>query len=203
MVMFVAGSVGGGFFDRKIVTFIPLLADIAPDYLEIRDVIMVFVIINSSVFGFALLLKIIAAKESFGGVLMAIYDMGPIFIILASVYLIDDDDEFTHKNAGVIIMAISIIFTLVTTKVIISTMAKMKLSVVNLEVFLMGGFFVIQYLYKGKDRYLTQKYRFIVTFILVLVLYLKFVRTCIMQITNHLGIFCFSIKKPKKNNKTE
>ena len=124
-------------------------------------------------------------------------------LILVQIYLLDPNDVFTARNACQVVMVISLIFTLVTTKVIISTMAKMRMSSIQLESFIPFVYFYIQYCYKGDNKYLTQKYCFIAVFVLSLVLYLKFVRTCINQITSHLNIFCFSNKKPKSDEKKD
>jgi hypothetical protein len=124
-------------------------------------------------------------------------------LILVQIYLLDPNDAFTTRNACQVLMMISLIFTIITTKVIISTMAKMSMSPIQLESFIPFIYFYIQYCYKGDNKYLTQKYCFIAVFVLSLVLYVKFVRTSIVQITNHLNIFCFSIKRPETDKKKD
>lgn len=66
-------------------------------------------------------------------------------LILVQIYLLDPNDAFTAKNACQVVMVISLIFTIVTTKVIISTMAKMSMSPIQLESFIPFIYFYIEY----------------------------------------------------------
>lgn len=196
-VMLVAYFCGGGFYDRKIVHVIPSLAGVVPDYLELSDVIITFIIVNSLFFAGYLIFEMLTTKPTLSGKLYALWGANPIVFVLIDLYLLDSTDEFAFKNAAFMIMGVGLIFTLITTKVIISTMAHMHVSSFQIEPFLFVPYFYLRYFYHGKDSLMLQKYSYIITFVVILALYLKFVRTCIMQITNHLGIYCFSIKKPK------
>jgi hypothetical protein len=114
------------------------------------------------------------------------------------LYLVDPSDKFSTDHGALLLIGGGLAFTIVTTKLIISTMAKMPFSGFQIESLIFGIYFYAQYNLLGDDYDKNQVYAFILAFVLTSVLYLKFARVCILQITENLGIYCFSISKPKQ-----
>lgn len=198
-IMMIAFIMGGRFYDRTLVGVIPALSGVVPDYVILSDIVVAVVSINSIFFGLYLVYEMFIFQKEYYWKFVSIMRMLPVMLCLYTLYLLDPKDTFTYNNAALMIIALGLVFTLLTTKVIVSSMARMQYSFFQIEAFLFAGYFYFQYFYNGKDQDKLQKYSFIITFVVILALYLKLVRTVIIQITNHLGIYCFSIKKPKED----
>ncbi|CAI2368997.1 unnamed protein product [Moneuplotes crassus] len=202
-VMAVAGFTKGEVFEITFVSFLPVLEGVIPAWLNICHAIVGFTVISSIVFAGYLVIEMVVQKETIKGKLYALWGMNPIILMLINLYLIDENDPFVSKNAAVVILVVSVIFTLVTTKVIISSMALMHVRSFQLEPFLFAGYYYFHYL--GPNSFPEAKaaeyayYCLIATFVISIILYFRFVRVCITQITAHLGIYCFSIKKRKED----
>lgn len=177
LIMIFASFMGGNFFNKQIIDLIPALQEVVPDYIILSDVVMGVASFNSLLFALNLIYEMISNIESISGKLYALWAMNPIVLIIVNLYLLDEHREFCHNNAALMIWGVGLIFTLITTKVIISSMAKMHISSFQFEPFLLSVYLYFQNYYSGKDQPKLAKYSFIITFIIVLALYLKFVRT--------------------------
>lgn len=197
--MGVAFFTGDTIFQLKITSLVPFLSGAIPDFVTICDIIVVFTVFNSLLFAAYLIYEMISQKETLNGKLYALWGINPIIFVLLNLYLIDGTDEFTIQNAALMIMMIGIIFTLVSTKVIISSMAKMHISSFQIEPLLFSGYFYFHYCYSGEHKEDYVLYSLIAASVVSLVLYFRFVRVSITQITEHLGIYCFFIKEKRKD----
>mmetsp|Transcript_10016 Transcript_10016/g.11397 ORF Transcript_10016/g.11397 Transcript_10016/m.11397 type:complete len:320 (+) Transcript_10016:231-1190(+) len=198
-IMIVAALTGDSIFSSTIVSYAPFLVGIIPNFITVCDILITFVIISSLLFAGFLFFEMISNKKTLGGKLYALWGTNPIFMVIFNLYMLDPKDDFTSRNASAMIMAIGIIFTLVSTKVIISSMAMMHINSFQIEPLLFSGYFYFHYFYKGPKADEYAHYALVLAAVISFILYLKFVRVCIIQITQHLGIYCFSIKKPKQN----
>mmetsp|Transcript_27455 Transcript_27455/g.31607 ORF Transcript_27455/g.31607 Transcript_27455/m.31607 type:complete len:82 (+) Transcript_27455:716-961(+) len=78
-------------------------------------------------------------------------------------------------------------------------MSKMKMSWIHWEYVCFLIYFYFQSKYDGSEESETNlKYAFFATFALLTLLYTRLFQSCISQITNYLGIYCFSIEKVDK-----
>lgn len=197
VIMILAFIFGPDFYTNKVADIHPLIGSVVPDYIEIKDAILAYLTLNSIFFAGNLIYEMLANQKSMSDRLYSLWGANPMVLISLSIWFLDESDPFTHKNAALMLMVISFLFTLVTTKVIISSMAKMHISSIQVEAFLFLIYLGVHYFYEGPKE--TEMYVLYAISTLSLILYLIFVRTSITQITSHLGIYCFSIKKPKDN----
>mmetsp|Transcript_41461 Transcript_41461/g.47824 ORF Transcript_41461/g.47824 Transcript_41461/m.47824 type:complete len:131 (-) Transcript_41461:120-512(-) len=128
-------------------------------------------------FGLYLFTEIVVSQQGVFGKFQAILRTLPIWVCVASLWLLDANDEFTAKNATLLIFGIGLCFTLITTKVIISTMAKMSFTFLQLETFIFIPYLYTQCTYSGADKFQKEGYVFVASFLAAAVLYFIFVRT--------------------------
>lgn len=91
--------------------------------------------------------------------------------------MLDANDPHTIKNAGMMVFGFGLVFTIITTKVIISTMAQMEYTFAQLETLIFVPYLLIQHYYSGSDKMYYQSLAFIIGFLVIALLYIKFVRT--------------------------
>lgn len=103
---------------------------------------------------------------------------------------------FISENAGLVFIWCSAIYSIIGTKIIICTIAKMTPSWIHLEYGVCLIYFYFQHQYDGSaESEWNLKVAFYATFAVLWSLYLILVTTAISQMTNYLGIYCFSVKK--------
>jgi hypothetical protein len=109
------------------------------------------------------------------------------------------DLEIFAPSAGTVLLVYGFIFSLITSKLIVSSLTEMRTSIISIEAIIFLTFaLLMKYLNGGKksvyDNFICWG----------LVAYLSFAvfdwaSDCIQTITKHLGIYCFSLeKRPKK-----
>jgi hypothetical protein len=199
LVMFGASFLGADVFQIKINVLIPPLASIIPDYFILEHFIFAITVVNSLLFAAVLLYEMIGKQKSISGKLYTLWGTNPIIIAILNIFLLDQSDQFTNQNASLLVFGLSMVFALITTKVIISSMAHMHFGSLQPEVFIFWPYFYLHYFYNGENKGDYEFYALIGGIVLISALYLRLVRVSILQITGHLGIYCFSIKKPVKN----
>ena len=197
-VMIASFLLGATVYQNKVTAVFTFLSGVVPDYLELRDIVILVLVVNSLGFGAFLFVEIILSGKGFSGKIMAFMRTIPIWITIGCFWMLDSNDIHTINNAALIVFAFGLIFTIITTKVIITTMAKMDYSFIQFETILMAPYVLIQNYCFCSSKALYEKAAFIIGSLLIAMLYIKFVRTWIVQITSKLGIYCFSIQKPKK-----
>mmetsp|Transcript_2464 Transcript_2464/g.2116 ORF Transcript_2464/g.2116 Transcript_2464/m.2116 type:complete len:194 (+) Transcript_2464:230-811(+) len=124
------------------------------------------------------------------------------FVLYIFLYLFNDDIKFLHDYAALAYISVILLASLITTKMIVCTMAKMNFAIIHLEFLLFVPFFYLQSQYDGtKESEDTLKLIFFITLGVITALYFKFVHCCISQLTDFLGIYCFTLG-PRKVKET-
>jgi len=81
------------------------------------------------------------------------------------LYLFNDDIKFLHDYAALAYISVILLASLITTKMIVCTMAKMDFAVLYLEFLLFVSFFYLQSQYDGiKESENTLKLTFFIIF---------------------------------------
>ena len=161
-----------------------------PDFINVQFLIIAFVVLNSVFFSSHCLYEIATSSKS-GRLIHNLINVFPCIQIIACYFFIDQTDPFFQRHAAFFFLTIGINFTLVTSKLIVSTMAKMEFCFIQPEPFVLYLYPLCEYFQIN----ITPFTRLAIMLLLTLVLYFSFVTTAINQITSHLKIKCFSIKK--------
>ena len=196
-VMVASFLLGATVYQNKVTSVFTFLVGIVPDFLELRDIVILVLVVNSWGFGAYCFVEIIMSKPGFSGKIASFMRTVPIWITVGCFWMLEESDPHTTKNAWLMVFSIGLIFTIITTKVIISTMAQMEYTFIQPETLIFVPYILIQHYYLGSDKIFYENIAFIIGSLAIAGLYIKFVRTWIVQITQKLDINCFSIKKPK------
>lgn len=133
---------------------------LSPDY-QLRDIVVVILTLNGAMYSLFLIAEMILSIETVMGKLECLFRMIPLVMLAMFLYLTDPNDQFSAKHGALLLIAGGLTFTICTTKLIISTMALMPYSGIQLESFIFGAYFYAQYNLTGKDHDKNQKYAFI------------------------------------------
>lgn len=163
--------------------------DLVPIEYQIKEIVIFVLAFNGVMYAVVLTFEMVTHINTISGKLACIFRILPVAMLIAFLCLIDENDKFSQDHAALLILGGGLLFTIVTTKLIISTMAQMPYNGFQLESFVFGFYFYAQYCLTGPDHDKNQAYGFILSMVLITGLYLKFVRVCILQITEHLGIY--------------
>lgn len=166
-----ASFLGADFFSTKINDLVPAAVGVFPDCFIFEHIVFGVTVFNSLLFAAILLWEMISQKKTLSGKLYALWGLNPIILIITSLFLLDENDEFIKQNASIVIFGISMVFTIITTKVIISSMAHMHISSLQLEPFIL----YLHYLCYGENKKY-QVYVIIGEIVVASLLYLRFVR---------------------------
>ena len=123
------------------------------------------------------------------------------FICYVIIYNYNKDIVFIKENALLVYISVAFVYALVTTKLIICSMAKMYFSPIHYEYLVFVPYFYVQSLYVPSPEWdLYIKVAFFSTLLAIGVLYFRFVQVCIDQISIYLNIYCFTLgsRKPKE-----
>jgi hypothetical protein len=110
-----------------------------------------------------------------------------VFVLMM---MFDTKIKFVRDNVGWIYITITVLYAIITTKLIVCLMAKMTYSFVHPEYLVFGLYFYFQYNYQPTaeyDNYLF--YSFLTVFLVLCFLYYRLVSVCIEQIGDNLGIY--------------
>lgn len=159
-----------------VLSFTGLGAMIPQEY-QLRDVVIFVLASNAIVLSLYFIYEMLINLKTLTEQIKCIYRLLPCFGFIAFLYFIDPTDEFSVRNASLLINGGGLIFTLITTKLIISNMAVMPFSGFHFELLIFGIFFYVQYCTSGSDHSKNMFYAFVVSLALATLLYLRFVRT--------------------------
>jgi len=131
--------------------------------------------------------------------MIASVKVGQSLLLYVFLYMFDDRIKFVHDNAGVVYFSIIILYGLTTKKLLVSHMAEMDTSIINLEFLVFLPYFYLQTKYDGTpESEATLKLVFFATFATILVLYIRLIQSCITQISNYLDIYVLFIAEKKE-----
>ena len=193
---------GTDVYSRKVKDLMPFLPNFLTSDLQLKHYAMILCVYVGVIYSFILLIYCYKSVSGFGKIFtltMQVLQMFGVFIIML---LFDETIPFIHDNAGWVYICIALLYAIVTTKLIVCLMCKMHFSYLHAEYLIFLVYFYFQYNYDGSDAALTNlKYAFIGVFVTYLVLYIRLVQTCIDQISEDLGIYCFTLgsRKEKSN----
>jgi hypothetical protein len=166
-----------------------------------RDYGMVVVAYVGVIYSVVLIIKLYLGIQGFGTYVKVTLQMVQHLLCYVLMYMFDDRVPFIHNWAGLAYTSILLLYSLITTKLIVCTMSKMHYSFLHVEYLVFLPFFYIQSQYDGTvESEQTIKWAFIATFFAILGLYARFVQSCIGQLTEFLNISCFTIDKKEKTS---
>ena len=148
-----------------------------PPWLNLQHMVNIFMLLTGGIIMVSNLVEIATNSKGIGHFFMNFLRMLPAVACCFSYFLIDQTDPFFQDNASLFFFHIGMSFTLITSKLIISTMAKMSYSPFQLEP-------VLLYLYWANSYFelslpVSNATLFYATLGITLCLYLKFVHTAI------------------------
>lgn len=183
---------------KEIFWFLPSF--LSRDYI-LRDYAIVILIYIGFFYSIILIFYIMKSMKSVKVTFICIFQILQHFICYVILFYYDNRIEFIHNNAGYAYIAVAFIYALVTTKLIVCTMAKMEFSVFHPEYLVFLVYFYFQYNYEPTPEYdFKIKWSFLAVLFTIIFLYFGFVKICIDQIANYLGVYCFSIEKRKQKS---
>ena len=166
------------------------------------DYVIILVTSCGAIYSFILIWKLYLKVEGFKNYVMVTLNVVQHFALYGMMYLFDGKIQFIHENIGIAYLSILLIYSIITTKLIICLMAKMDFNIFDAEYLVFVPYFYLQSLYDGTEESKnTLRLVFYATFATIIVLYLRLVHCCISQLTDYLEISCFTIKK--SNTKEE
>ena len=173
IVPFVFGS---GVYDIPIRDLLPFLPEfLIKDYI-CRDYAMIIVIYVGVLYSIILMYYILKAMKSPMQLIISSLQMAQHFICYVILYYYDVKIPFVKDNALFFYISVAFVFSLVTTKLIVWTMAKMSHSFIHLEYLVFVPYFYVQSNYVPSpewDFYL--KLAFFSTLFVIGALYFRFV----------------------------
>ncbi|CAI2370650.1 unnamed protein product [Moneuplotes crassus] len=193
--------VGGDFYQGKVSDSWTFMPSILSDGYLFKDYAMIVVVYVGVIYSIILVFKTLnsvkGAYVKFVVTLQIIQHIG----IYALMYLFDPNIPFIKNNAGLVYLSVVFLFVLVTCKLIICHMAKMDYNVIHFEFLVFAPYFYLQSQYNGtQESENTLKLVFYATFVVMFFITFRFIQTCINQLTEYLGIYCFSIEKRKEKS---
>lgn len=122
-MILLTGILGADFWYIRIADIIPGV----PEIILFKHIMVTFVFLNIFVFGGSCLIEIASSCKDVSEMLSGYLRLIPAFCILASYFFFDQTDPFFQDHASLFYFVIGMIFSLVTSKLIVSTMAKVSL----------------------------------------------------------------------------
>lgn len=145
------------------------------DYI-IRDYAMIIVIYVGVFYSIILIFHILRSSKSLKELAMSILQIVQLFICYVIIYNYNTDIAFVRQNALLMYVSVAFVFSLVTTKLIICSMAKMYYSPIHLEYFVFVPYLYIQSLYVPSAEWdFKIKVTFFATLAVIGFLYFRFV----------------------------
>jgi len=185
---------GGGVFDWKVSETWTFMPGILADGFVFRDYVMVIVTYCGVFYSMVLLWKLYMQIEGLKNYAKLTMNVIQNFGIYLMMYMFNDKIKFIHDNVGLAYFSILLLFSLISTKLIVCLMAKMEFNIINFEYLVFVPYFYLQSQYDGTpESEQTLKLVFYATLFTILGLFLRLVHCCIDQITEYLGIHCFTI----------
>ena len=116
---------------------------------------------NGTMYSLYLVGEMMIRIEGISQKILCIFRILPVGMFIIFLYLVDSQDTFCINNGALIFIAGGLIFTICTTKLIVSTMAKMPFNGFQVETLIFGLFFYVQYCTGGKSYAMNKKYSFL------------------------------------------
>ena len=179
--------------------YVPITAafpDLPPSFEIVtgKNFLTVFIPGSGVCFFAMFLIQILQKVQGFSGKVTAVLQTLPVFSVIIIPYWYIRDSPFFIENTLLCYYSLCCLFSLVTNKLIISNMAKMKYSALQVET-------LIVLLYKPLATVVGSYYSLAILMLVNFVLLALFARKTIDEISTHLGIYCFTItqkREPKK-----
>lgn len=185
-------------YDLKAKDAFPFLPGFISREFILRDYAMVLVVYVGCIYSFILVFNVFKSVKDLKTRLIVALQVIQHLACYVLLYNFDNSIPFIRNNAGLVCICILFLYCIITSKLIVCYMAKMRYSFVHLEYLIFGVYFYFQSKYDGSiESEQNLKLAFWGVFATVFLLYFRFVQGCISQITNHLGIYCFTIGQQK------
>jgi len=187
-VMFCAGAFGQEFWLLPMSHFIGNVPVIGA--LETRFMLVAMVVPGAFFMAANPIMSVLRIAKSKGE---ALKDVLMLHIIFASAYLWTTTDMWV-KAPAIVMLYLSSLIALINCKLIVCSMAKMKVPFFTLEAATVPLYIVCIIMRNQGNPVLDDKSLLVICFSLVLVSTFLWTRTAILEICHHLKIKCFTIK---------
>ena len=193
---------GNNFYDRPVGEILFFLPNILTDGFICRDYAMIILAYVGVIYSIVLIVYLLKSASGIKNIFIVSMQMLQMFGVFFIMAAFDETIPFINENAGWVYVEITLLYSIITTKLIVCLMSKMYYSFIHFEYLVFGIYFYFQYNYQpnSAEHDMQIKYAFWVTFAIYLFLYLRLVQTCINQIAENLGIYCFSLQKRKQKD---
>ncbi len=191
--------VGADFYTKNVSDVWTFMPSVLADGFLFKNYAMIVVVYVGVIYSIILIFKTLSSVKGtykkFVVTLQVIQHIG----IYVFMYMFDPNIPFIKANAGLAYFSVIFLFVLVTCKLIVCHMAKMEYNVIHFEFLLFAPFFYIQSKYDGSlESEQNVKMAFYATFLVLFLITFRFIQTSISQLTEYLGIYCFTIGKRKE-----
>ena len=109
---------GPSFYLKRIVEIIPQLSGIISDSIELRDIIVAILVINSISYCIFLLVEIVHAQKSLYNKLYSFISILPLWTIIGVFWVMDQSHKHTQQNAALIVFLLGLLSSMIATKII-------------------------------------------------------------------------------------
>ena len=192
---------GNDFYSWKCDESFPFLPEIMTKGYLHRHYAMIVVVYIGACFSIMLLFKVYNAIEGVKTKIIVTLQLIQHFSLYALMLWFDEDIPFVRNNAAFVYICVIFLYCITTCKLIVCTMSKTKYSIIHYEYLVFGIYFYFQHQYDGSaESESNLKFAFWTVFCIMGLLYFRFTQSCINQISQYLGIYCFSLK-PRDSNK--
>ena len=159
---------------------------------RVRHIPIPILLLSSSVFLVVSSFEIVKLSKSLLAILHNILLLFPVVLVVASYLTYDQTDIVLQDYASLVFVTQSIVYAIITAKMIVCAMARTRqYSILQFEPFILYFYWLCDVFGLPIDPYS----RLIIMLIISIVCACLFAKTIVVQITEFLGIYCFSVKK--------
>ena len=178
-----------------------LFLEILKNRFIFKDFVMIIIGLYGFLYSLLLLQKLSQQLKEVKDFVIVFFRIAQLVAVFFVMYMFDGRIEFVRNNIAIAYYSCIILYSLMTTKLIVNSMAKMDSNILNLEFLVFVPYFYLQWKYDGTaESEQTLKFVFYATFVTILALFLKFVHCLISQLTEYLGIYCFIITRKREKS---
>jgi len=121
----------------------------------------------------------------------------PIAILFLTMWIWKDLEIF-QVETGCVMLTGGLIFSLISSKLIVCSLTEMKTPLLSVEATIMLSFGIFMHLVHGTKLHKYDQYIIWGLLAFVTIAIIDWAHECITEITSHLGIYCFSLERRQK-----
>ncbi|CAI2370750.1 unnamed protein product [Moneuplotes crassus] len=192
---------GANVYQSKISEILPFMPGSLIEGFLLKDAVILIAVYIGVVCSIPLIFKTFSSiKEPYLKLIAALQTIQHLAIYVC-LYMVDPTIPFIKENASLVYLLFGMLFALGNFKLIVCHMAKMQFEIVCFELLLFVPYFYFQSHYDGsKQSEDNIKLAFHATFLVMFIIVARFTQTSITQMTQYLGISCFTIENKKKTS---